>query len=107
MKQLLVLIAIIFAVGCDNPTTPENFNYYTDEAGDQLKLYESGRFEWNNSTGKYVEITNDITQGKGNPYEHIYLFNKDTVWIMLVNYEGEDLAYVSTNGTAYITYKKQ
>lgn len=105
MKQLLVLLSIIFAVGCDNPTTPEKFNYYTNEAGDQLKLYESGKYQWNDISGKYIDITDSLPQG--HPYERIYLFDKDTVWIMYVNYEGEDLAYVSTNGTAYITYKKQ
>lgn len=105
--KYLILLTLLIAIGCDNPTDPENFSYYTSQSNDQLKIYENGKFQWNDSTGIYKEITDSITKGKGNPYEHIYLFNKDTVWIMFVNPDGEDLAYVSTNGTEWTTYKKQ
>lgn len=105
MKQLLVLIAIIFAVGCDNPITPDNYVYYTNQSGEELKLFDSGKFEWKDMSGHYTDIS-DSFPGR-HPYSRVYLFEKDTVVIMYVNYEGEDLAYVSTDGISFITYKKQ
>lgn len=104
--NLMLFFGIIALLGCKNPTDPTICSTYFNQAGDRLSLcFESNTYQWNDRTGILTEITDSI--GPHNPYEQFFLFDADTVWIIFVDYEGESLAYVSRNGTSYITYKEE